>query len=194
MRRMIVLLAVGSFLVLVGPLGASAPAKVTITGCVTGGVLVTEKTDFGTHASEGKYRIKALGPKGAPLDLAAHEGKRIIVSGHLLPGDLFHAEVNSLRDLGPCAATAKPPLTPPTDSGRVYHEPAYNNIRVDRCWAFGDQCDKVAADRFCQMHGYAGSVDWGHAAHRPTYVIGDKRICDESFCEGFTYIRCVGQR
>ncbi len=107
MRWLVAMLVIGSWFLLAGDLNASAPAKVTITGCVTGGVLVTEKTDFGTHASEGKYRIKALGPKGAPLDLAAHEGKRISVAGHLLPGDRFYAEATSIRALGPCATPAK---------------------------------------------------------------------------------------
>ncbi|MCU0583938.1 MAG: hypothetical protein MUE57_08880 [Syntrophales bacterium] len=192
MRRLVAFIAVVSWVFFAGNLGASAPVNVTITGCVTGGVLVTEKTDFGTHASEGRYRIKALGPRDAPLDLSAHEGKRIALAGHLLPGDRFYAEEASLRVLGPCAAAE--PTTPPPESGRVYHEPTYRNIRVDRCWRFGDECDKVAADRFCQMHGYAGSADWAHAAHRPTYVIGDNRVCDESFCEGFTYIRCGGPK
>jgi hypothetical protein len=73
-------------------------------------VLVTEKTDFGTHASEGKYRIKPLAPKGEPLDLAAHEGKRIAVTGHLLPADRFYADAASVRVLGPCAAPAKKDL------------------------------------------------------------------------------------
>jgi|GEM_PF-759138 len=188
MRRIAPLLALCVGFLFPGSLCASAPVKVTITGCVTGGVLVSEKTDFGTHASGGKYRIRPLTPKDAPLDLSAHEGKRISVGGHLLPGDRFYAEEASLRVLGPCAAAE--PTTPAPESGRVYHEPTYRNIRVDRCWRFGDECDKVAADLFCQMHGYAGSADWAHAAHRPTYVIGDNRICDESFCEGFTYIRC----
>lgn len=110
MRGFVALFVIGSWALFAGDLGASAPAKVTITGCVTGGVLVTEKTDFGTHASEGKYRIKALGPKGAPLDLAAHEGKRISVAGHLLPGDRFYAETSSIRALGPCATPAKKDL------------------------------------------------------------------------------------
>ena len=82
MRKLAVLFVIGSGLLFSGDLGASAPVKVTITGCVTGGVLMSEKTDFGTHVSDGKYRIRTLAPGGAPLDLAAHEGKRIAVTGH----------------------------------------------------------------------------------------------------------------
>lgn len=107
MRRLVAFFAVVSWVLFAGNLGASAPVKVTLTGCVTGGALVTEKTDFGTHASEGRYRIKPLTPKDAPLDLSAQEGKRISVGGHLLPGDRFYAEEASLRVLGPCATPAK---------------------------------------------------------------------------------------
>jgi len=110
MRRRIALLAFVSWLLSTAPLGASAPVRVTITGCVTGGVLMSEKTDFGTHVSEGKHRIKPRTPKGETLDLTAHEGKRIAVAGHLLPGDRFYAESASLRVLGPCAAPAKKDL------------------------------------------------------------------------------------
>ncbi|HQL89413.1 MAG TPA: hypothetical protein PLQ15_02340 [Syntrophales bacterium] len=188
MRRLVAFFAVALGFLSAGSLWASAPVKVTVTGCVAGGVLVTEKTDFGTHASEGRYRIRAVAPGGAPFDLAPHEGKRITLAGHLLPGDLFYAEAASLRVLGPCVVTTPPP----PESSRVFHEPTYKDIRVDRCWKFGDECDQVAADRFCRMHGYAGSAGWAHAPHRPTYVIGDNRICDETFCEGFTYIRCCG--
>ncbi len=110
MRRLVVFFAVGLGFLFAGSLWASAPAKVTITGCVTRGVLVTEKTDFGTHVSEGQYRIRPLAPKGEPLDLAAQEGKRVTIAGHLLPGDRFYAEAGSIRVLGPCAAPAKKDL------------------------------------------------------------------------------------
>ena len=110
MRRLVAFMAVVSWVFFAGNLGASAPVKVTITGCVTGGVLVTEKTDFGTHASGGKYRIKPLTTKGDPLGLAAQEGKRISVAGRLLPGDRFYADAASIRVLGPCAVPSKKDL------------------------------------------------------------------------------------
>jgi hypothetical protein len=110
MRRIALLLATCVGFLFPGSLWASAPVKVTITGCVTGGVLVSEKTDFGTHASGGKYRIKPLTTKGDPLGLAAQEGKRISVAGQLLPGDRFYADAASIRVLGPCAVPSKKDL------------------------------------------------------------------------------------
>lgn len=110
MRRFVAWFVFGSAFLFAVHLGASAPMKATITGCVTGGVLMSEKTDFGTHASEGTYRIRVLVPGGAPLDLASHEGKRISIAGDLLPGERFYGESASIRVLGPCAAPAKKDL------------------------------------------------------------------------------------
>ena len=62
MRKLVALLVIGSGVLLAADLCASAPVKVTITGCVTGGVLISERTDFGTHTSEGKSRINTLAP------------------------------------------------------------------------------------------------------------------------------------
>ena len=72
MKRLVAFFAVGLGFLFAGSLWASAPVKVTLTGCVNGGVIVTERTDFGTHSSEGKYRIKPLEPKGAPFDLVPY--------------------------------------------------------------------------------------------------------------------------
>ena len=110
MKRLVAFFAVGLGFLFAGSLWASAPVKVTLTGCVNGGVIVTERTDFGTHSSEGKYRIKPLEPKGAPFDLVPYEGKKISVGGHLLPADRFYADAASVRVLGPCAAPAKKDL------------------------------------------------------------------------------------
>lgn len=83
-----------------------------------------------------------------------------------------------------------PPPPPPPQSGPVYNNPTYKGYRVDRCWRWGVECDKVAADRFCQMNKYPGAAEWKVASHRPTYVIQDNKVCDSGICQGFTYIRC----
>jgi len=83
-----------------------------------------------------------------------------------------------------------PPPPPPPSSGPVYNNPTYKGYRVDRCWRWGVDCDKLAADRFCQMNKYPGAAEWKVASHRPTYVIQDNKVCDSGICQGFTYIRC----
>jgi tetratricopeptide (TPR) repeat protein len=147
MRRLVALFAVGLGFLYAGSLWASAPANVTITGCVTGGALVTEKTDFGTHASEGRYRIEALGPKGDPLDLSAYEGRRITVAGHLLPGDRFCAEAASLRVLGPCAA---PSGTSPAPAKKLSREEQEELAR--ELYGIMAKTDRWDTDAFVRLH------------------------------------------
>jgi|GEM_PF-2540006 len=147
MRRSIVLCALCALLLSAGPLGASVPAKVTVTGCVTGGVLLSEKTDFGTHASEGKYRIRAVAPGGAPFDLTPHEGKRISVAGHLLPGDLFYAEAASLRVLGPCAV---PSGTAPAPAKKL--SPEQQETLARELYGIMAKTDMWDTDVFIRLH------------------------------------------
>jgi tetratricopeptide (TPR) repeat protein len=102
MRILLALFVIASGVFSAAALSASQPVRVTITGCVRGGELLAQKTDFGTHAIEGQYRIGALAPEGAPLDLTRYEGNWISVAGHLLTGDRFYADESSLRVLGAC--------------------------------------------------------------------------------------------
>jgi tetratricopeptide (TPR) repeat protein len=146
-RRLIAVLAIVLAVFSAEVLSASAPVKVTIKGCVTGGVLVSEKTDFGTHVSEGRYRIKALGPKDAPFDLSAHEGKRISVAGQLLPGDRFYAEAASLRVLGPCAA---PTGTAPAPTKKLSREEQETLAR--ELYATMAKTDRWDTDAFIRLH------------------------------------------
>jgi hypothetical protein len=81
---------------------ASEPVHAIITGCVQEGVFLSESTDFGTHVSSGGYRITLLFAPGSPEDLTALEGRRIMVTGELLPGDSFFVEEGTLVDRGPC--------------------------------------------------------------------------------------------
>ena len=81
---------------------ASMPVRVVIIGCVQDGLLVTESTDFGTHVGMGTYRIRPRLLQGEDLDLSEFEGRRISLSGNLLPGDMFYVKESSIRDSEPC--------------------------------------------------------------------------------------------
>lgn len=86
---------------------ASLPVNVTITGCVKEGILISEKTDFGTHVSKGIYKIKPLHHEGKQIDLSPYEGKRINIVGDLLPGDRFYANKESMKVVGECVAKSE---------------------------------------------------------------------------------------
>jgi hypothetical protein len=78
-------------------------------------------------------------------------------------------------------------------AGKRFPNPTVNGMRVDLCLHWAQQCGKPAADAFCRLSGYGGS-----SAHQvvhdrpPTYVIGDKKVCNQGFCDGFSSITCVG--
>lgn len=70
-------------------LSASLPVRVVNVACVQEGVLVTESTDSVTHVGTGTYRIRPRYLHGDDLELTEFEGRRISISGDLLPGDFL---------------------------------------------------------------------------------------------------------
>ena len=100
MKKIIMSVSCICFLFLVSMALASNPFPVKITGCVKGGLLISEQTDFGTHVSKGGYKIKTVDSKGKPVDLSGYEGKQINVPGSLLPGDRFVIDPQKIEPLG----------------------------------------------------------------------------------------------
>jgi len=78
---------------------------------------------------------------------------------------------------------------------KVFYNPMVNGYRVDICLHWGNKCGKPAADRFCQINGYDNSATFQYdndiGAVSPTLVLGDNKVCDASYCDGFKHIRCV---
>jgi hypothetical protein len=91
----------------------------------------------------------------------------------------------------PAPTTApSPAVVPPSVLGqRLFANPSYG-IRVDNCLNWGTGCGKPAADYFCRLNGFASAQSFKTAAFRPTFVMGDRRICDVDGCIGFTEIVC----
>ena len=102
MKKIIVSVSCLCFLIWISSALASKPVPVKITGCVKGGLLVSEQTDFGTHVSKGGYKIKTVNSKGTLVDLSRFEGKRINVPGNLLPGDRFVIHPQKIQVWGNC--------------------------------------------------------------------------------------------
>ena len=74
----------------------------------------------------------------------------------------------------------------------TFTNPTYNGMPVDRCWKFCMDCDEYAASRWCQLKGYGEATDFKTGSRGPTYIIGDKQVCDENYCSSFTSITCGG--
>jgi hypothetical protein len=67
-------------LVTLQPVSASAPVRKTMMGCVS----------IGAFRSEAGHIIKVRTRPGVLADLSRWNGKRIRISGDLLPGDNFY--------------------------------------------------------------------------------------------------------
>lgn len=87
-------------------------------------------------------------------------------------------------------------VPPPSQPQRqkVFQNPKYNGYIVDICLHWARDCEKPAADKFCQTAGFSRAKSWkiahdiGHKT--PTIVIGDNKVCNQSFCDGFSVIEC----
>jgi len=80
---------------------------------------------------------------------------------------------------------------------KTFRNPTITGYRLDWCLHWAAQCGKPAADAWCDVKGgKAGghATNWKIAvdigASTPTYVIGDKKVCNQQFCDGFQSITC----
>ncbi len=94
---------------------------------------------------------------------------------------------------GAVAATTTP-ADKPAPVSKIFEKPTYKGYRIDLCLNWGNMCVKPAADRFCQINKFREAKSWriaydiGHVT--PTYILGDDKICDQQFCDGFETIEC----
>jgi hypothetical protein len=72
--------------------------------------------------------------------------------------------------------------------------------RVDACVNWGGWCDQFAADRWCQLNGFARSNKWepekADLTNESTKTLGDGRVCNlqtrpPSGCGTFKFITCT---
>jgi len=80
---------------------------------------------------------------------------------------------------------------------KTFDKPTIDVYRLDWCLYWGKECGKSAANAWCakqmgKADGYA--IAWKQAkdigASTPTYVLGDNKICNKQFCDGFEWIEC----
>jgi len=78
-----------------------------------------------------------------------------------------------------------------TDRYRRFDSPTSKGKLIDQCLYWGRECGKPAADKFCRKKDYREAVRFNVERARPTWVMGDKRVCDAPYCAGFTEIVCT---
>ena len=80
-------------------------------------------------------------------------------------------------------------------AAKKYINPTFNGARLDWCYAWSTGCGKQAADAFCKSKGFDNSTGFSMAADigasTPTRLISTGAVCDQNFCDGFTFIDCV---
>ena len=199
MRIALVLWALLACLPAPQPAAASRPVHAVITGCVRGGVFVSEYTEFGTHVSPGCYRISLLVEPGSPVDLQPFEGRRVSVTGELLPGDAFLVEEESLVDRGPCIGAAgdsgESGWMPGDASGEGvrFPDPLVDGVPLDYCLQWGRDCGRPAADAWCRARGFAAASAFEvRLQSPPTRVLATGQVCDEAHCDRMVSVTCIG--
>jgi hypothetical protein len=127
-----------------------------------------------------------------------------------LPGQVFEGQLvapggaapnQGIREEGrvePSAAasnTAVRETSRMAPGSKVFEPPLSDGKRVDICLNWGSGCGQAAADAFCQKEGFVNAAEFTVAedigAQSPTLVVGDGKLCAESYCDGFAMIRCT---
>jgi hypothetical protein len=81
----------------------------------------------------------------------------------------------------------------PVKQTRTFNAPTFDKYRVDWCLN-GTQCGAPAAHAYCKLHRYDRATDFDKADNIGlTRRIGDKKICNQKTCDGFSEIKCLKQ-
>ena len=74
---------------------------------------------------------------------------------------------------------------------QTFSNPMIQGYRLDRCLKWGQQCGEPAATAWCQTQGFERATEWNIAQNvPPTYVLGDRQVCNQQNCDGFSRITC----
>lgn len=78
---------------------------------------------------------------------------------------------------------------------QTFETPELAGYRVDICRVWGNECGQPAGDEFCRRQGFEradmSTVEHDIGAVTPTRTLGDGKVCDQNFCDGFRAITCV---
>lgn len=72
----------------------------------------------------------------------------------------------------------------------VFRNPTVGGVGLDICATWGANCEKPAADLYCQKKGYRTSVGHKIAWDSPPSKLFSGQACNEAFCDRFTEISC----
>lgn len=77
------------------------------------------------------------------------------------------------------------------DDAAVFDPPLLDGVALDMCREWGSNCQKPAADRFCQLHDYDEAAEFKVEHDKPpTRVISSGKLCEGASCDRIVWIRC----
>lgn len=75
-----------------------------------------------------------------------------------------------------------------------FDAPMVDGVALDICREWGNNCNKPAADLFCQRQNFVESETFQIANDQPpTRIITSGKLCEEKSCDRFSWIKCVGE-
>jgi hypothetical protein len=78
---------------------------------------------------------------------------------------------------------------------KTFVNPKVGSNRLDFCLNWGSGCGEPAATAWCQSKGFNKSIDSEMDADignsSPTRLIATGAVCDQPYCDGFTFITCA---
>jgi hypothetical protein len=78
----------------------------------------------------------------------------------------------------------------PVGPRRVFNNPMVNGVIVDHCVNWGTNCGLVGASNYCRRMGMSRAVSFNTFSPGRTWVMGDNKLCQGSYCRGFSQIVC----
>ena len=80
-------------------------------------------------------------------------------------------------------------------ANKTFVNPKIGSNRLDWCLNWGSGCGEPAATAWCKSKGYNKSVDSEEdndiGASSPTRLLSTGAVCDQNYCDGFTFITCA---
>ena len=109
----------------------------------------------------------------------------------ILPGTVTqYGPVAAAQQANPFAPAQPAAQSFPIGGKVTLNQPQINGIPLDWCVNWGVNCGSPAADNYCRSQGYARSIGFSTYAPGRTYVLGDRRTCDNNTCGAFMHIDC----
>jgi hypothetical protein len=79
-------------------------------------------------------------------------------------------------------------------ANKTFVSPKVGGNRLDWCLNWGSGCGEPAATAWCKTKGYNKSIDSEEdmdiGASSPTRLLSTGAVCDQAYCDGFTFITC----